>query len=66
METVHLEHAQIEQIVATVIDVGGAARAMDEAHTVARRAMSHLEGFPPSSSIRALGEICDFVLDRRA
>jgi hypothetical protein len=38
---------------------------MDEARMTAARAIGHLEGFPFSSTMRALGEICDFVLNRQ-
>lgn len=56
----------VPQIVAAVIAAGGTARAMDEARATAARAIGQLDGFPPSSARQALGEICDFVLDRRA
>ena len=57
--------AQVPKLVAAVIEAGGAARALAEAHTTAARAISHLGGFPPSDTTRALSEICDFVLSRQ-
>jgi heptaprenyl diphosphate synthase component 2 len=57
--------AQVPKLVATVIESGGAARALAEAQATAARAISHLGGFPPSDTTRALSEICDFVLSRQ-
>jgi geranylgeranyl pyrophosphate synthase len=61
-----LDSTQVPQLVAAVIGAGGANRAMDEAQQTAKRAIAHLSDFPPSSAIRALAEICDFVLCRQA
>jgi heptaprenyl diphosphate synthase/octaprenyl-diphosphate synthase len=60
------DSTQVPQLVAAVVGAGGAKRAMDEAQQTAKRAIAHLSGFPTSSSIRALVEICDFVLCRQA
>jgi heptaprenyl diphosphate synthase/octaprenyl-diphosphate synthase len=61
-----LDSTQVPQLVAAVFGAGGANRAMDEAQQTAKRAIAHLSDFPPSSAIRALAEICDFVLCRQA
>jgi heptaprenyl diphosphate synthase/octaprenyl-diphosphate synthase len=57
--------ARVPQLVAAVIAEGGVARAMAEARRVVERALSHLAEFESSSAVRALGEICDFVLVRQ-
>jgi heptaprenyl diphosphate synthase len=57
--------AQALELVTAVIAAGGAVCAMDEARMTAARAIGHLDGFPFSSTMRALGEICDFVLNRQ-
>ena len=54
------------ELLAAVIASGGAARAMDEAQATAARAIDQLAGFPPSQTIRALVEVCDFVLSRQS
>jgi heptaprenyl diphosphate synthase len=59
------DHAKVPQLVAEVIAAGGAARAHDEARQTAARALRYLDDFPPSGTLRALGEICDFVLNRQ-
>jgi heptaprenyl diphosphate synthase/octaprenyl-diphosphate synthase len=64
--TTRLAPARVPELVATIIEAGGAARAMAEAQATAARAISHLAGFPPSVTTRALSEICDFVLRRQA
>jgi len=64
--TMRPDPGQVAQIIAEVIAVGGIRRAMDEAHAIAARATSHLGEFPPSATTRALGEICEFVVDRRS
>jgi heptaprenyl diphosphate synthase/octaprenyl-diphosphate synthase len=55
----------VPQLLAAVIEAGGADRAMDEAQQTAERALAHLSDFPPSSALRALSDICDFVLNRQ-
>jgi heptaprenyl diphosphate synthase/octaprenyl-diphosphate synthase len=60
------DSTQVPQLIAAVIGAGGAKRAMDEAQQTAKRAIAHLSEFPPSGTIRALVEICDFVLCRQA
>jgi heptaprenyl diphosphate synthase len=57
--------ARVPELVALVIESGGAARAMAEAQETAARAISHLADFPASDTTRALNEICDFVLHRQ-
>ncbi len=56
----------VPDLVAAVVVAGGAARAMQEAHATAERALGALGSFPASRTKRALGEICDFVLNRHA
>lgn len=57
--------ADVPQLVAAVIEAGGAERAMEEARQTAARALTHLSAFPLSSAMRALSDICDFVLNRQ-
>jgi len=64
--TARPDPADVPQLVAAVLAAGGAERAMDEARQTAERAMTHLSEFPPSSAMRALRDICDFVLNRQA
>ncbi|MFL5805669.1 MAG: polyprenyl synthetase family protein [Roseiflexaceae bacterium] len=66
IRTARLAAARVPELVAMVIESGGAARAMAEAQATAARAISHLAGFPPSNTTRALSEICDFVLLRQS
>jgi heptaprenyl diphosphate synthase/octaprenyl-diphosphate synthase len=63
--TARPDPANVPQLVAAVLAAGGAERAMDEARRTAERAIAHLSEFPPSSAMRALSEICDFVLNRQ-
>jgi heptaprenyl diphosphate synthase/octaprenyl-diphosphate synthase len=56
---------QAPALVALVVASGGVARALEEAQATAARAITHLSEFPPSQTIRALAEICDFVLNRK-
>ncbi len=65
MNVARPDPALVPQIVEAVIAAGGVARALDDARSIAARAMSRLDGFAPSSAIRALGEICDFIHTRR-
>ena len=58
--------AQVPQLLAAVIASGGIERALDEARHIADRALTYLHGFERSSATRALSEICDFVLSRKA
>jgi heptaprenyl diphosphate synthase/octaprenyl-diphosphate synthase len=55
----------VPQLVAAVIAAGGTDLAMHEAHQTVERALGHLSTFPPSSAMRALSDICDFVLNRQ-
>jgi heptaprenyl diphosphate synthase/octaprenyl-diphosphate synthase len=55
----------VPQIVAAVLEAGGAKRAMDEARQTAERAITHLSEFAPSSATRTLHDVCDFVLNRQ-
>jgi heptaprenyl diphosphate synthase/octaprenyl-diphosphate synthase len=54
------------ELLSAVIASGGIARAMDEARATVALALDQLVDFPSSNTIHALGEICDFVLSRRA
>jgi heptaprenyl diphosphate synthase len=63
--TARPDPAQAQQLVAAVVAAGGAERAMLEARQTAARALRHLEEFSQSITTRALGEICDFVLNRQ-
>jgi heptaprenyl diphosphate synthase/octaprenyl-diphosphate synthase len=53
------------ELLSAVIASGGTARAMEEARVIAAQAIDQLADFPPSKTIHALGEICDFVLSRQ-
>jgi heptaprenyl diphosphate synthase/octaprenyl-diphosphate synthase len=64
--TARPDPTEVPQLVAAVLAAGGAERAMDEARRTAERAIAHLSEFPPSNALRALGDICDFVLNRQA
>jgi heptaprenyl diphosphate synthase len=64
--TARPDPAEVPQLVAAVLAAGGAERAMDDARRTADRAIGHLSEFPPSSAMRALSNICDFVLNRQA
>jgi heptaprenyl diphosphate synthase/octaprenyl-diphosphate synthase len=61
-------HPPSEQQIAWAINevrrLGGAERALDDARHYAERALSHLEGFPDSAAMHALGEIARFVVTR--
>jgi heptaprenyl diphosphate synthase/octaprenyl-diphosphate synthase len=57
---------RVSELLAAVIASGGVARAMEEAHATAARAIDQLAGFPPSATTYALAEICDFVLSRQS
>jgi len=57
--------AEVPQLVAAVLAAGGTDLAMDEAQQTAERALAHLSKFPPSGALRALSDICDFVLNRQ-
>lgn len=63
-EASRIEPESVPQIVATVIDVGGTRRAMDEAHAAIARAQHAIAIFPPSPITQACKEICTFVLER--
>jgi heptaprenyl diphosphate synthase len=64
--TARPDPALAPQLVDAVIAAGGTDRAMLEARQTTARALRHLDDFPQSSTTRALGEICDFVLNRQA
>ena len=64
--TARPDPTKVPQLVAAVLAAGGAERAMDEARRAAERAIAYLSEFPPSSALRALSDICDFVLNRQA
>jgi heptaprenyl diphosphate synthase component 2 len=63
--TAQPDPADVPQLVAAVLAAGGAEQAMDEARQTTERAITHLSEFPPSSALRALSDICDFVLTRQ-
>lgn len=65
-ETGHVKPEQVPYLVDLVVKNGGVARAMHEARYIADRALRHLDGFPPSPTKRALADVCEFVLARRA
>jgi heptaprenyl diphosphate synthase/octaprenyl-diphosphate synthase len=56
----------VPQIVAAVIAAGGTTRALAEARLTAARALSQLAAFAPSRTMKALGEICAFILERQS
>jgi heptaprenyl diphosphate synthase component 2 len=58
--------ADVPALVALVIATGGTDSAMAEAQATTARAIGQLAGFPASTNTRALADICDFVLSRRA
>ncbi len=66
VETGHVKPEQVTHLVDLVVKSGGVARAMSEAHYIADRAFRQLDGFPPSPTKRALADVCEFVLARRA
>lgn len=63
--TVQADPATVPEIVEAVIAVGGTTRAMEEARATIDRALRSLAHFGPSTTHRALAEICDFVLSRK-
>jgi heptaprenyl diphosphate synthase len=63
--TARPDPAGVPQLIAAVLAAGGTDLAMDEARQTAERAVAHLSEFPPSSAMRALSDICDFVLNRQ-
>ncbi|MCS6839195.1 MAG: polyprenyl synthetase family protein [Roseiflexaceae bacterium] len=60
------EPARVPQIVAAVIASGGADRAMEEARRLIERANQRLASFAATPARRALIEIGEFVINRRA
>ena len=66
VETHQVKPEQVPDLVDLVIQHGGVARAMHEARYIADRALRHLDSFPPSPPRRALADVCEFVLARRA
>jgi heptaprenyl diphosphate synthase len=63
--TAPLAPAKVPELVAAVIASGGIERTMEEARATATRAITHLSEFPVSDTVRALAEICEFVLNRQ-
>lgn len=64
--TPQVDAAELPQLVAAVIDVGGTARAMKDAYTIAEQAGHELDRFPGSIAHDACIEILHFVLTRQA
>jgi heptaprenyl diphosphate synthase len=63
--TAHPDPALAPRLVEAVLASGGAERAMVDARHATTRAVQALEGFQQSGTTRALGEICEFVLNRQ-
>ncbi len=63
--TARPDPANVSELIEAVIDSGGTSRAVEEAKRIVGRGRENLNVFGNETAVRALHEICDFVLDRQ-